>query len=46
MVIGIEGNVHVGKTTFIKNNYNKYNIINETEFEPDLENYERQLFYI
>ena len=24
MVIGVEGNVHVGKTTYIKNNFSKF----------------------
>lgn len=46
MVIGVEGNVHVGKTTYINNNFNKFNIIKETEFKKDLNNYERQLYYI
>lgn len=46
MVIGIEGNVHVGKTTFIKNNFSKFNIIKETEFKLDLNDFDRQLYYI
>lgn len=46
MVIGIEGNVHVGKTTYIKNNFSKLNIIKETEFKQNLKDYDRQLYYI
>ncbi len=46
MVIGIEGNVHVGKTTYIKNNFSKFNIIAETEFKKDLNDFDRQLYYI
>ena len=46
MVIGIEGNVHVGKTTYIKNNFSKFNIIKETEFKQNLNNFDRQLYYI
>lgn len=46
MVIGIEGNVHVGKTTYIHNNFSKFNIIKETEFKNDLNDYDRQLYYI
>lgn len=46
MVIGVEGNVHVGKTTYIKNNFRNFNIIKETEFKPDLNDFERQLYYI
>ena len=46
MVIGIEGNIHVGKTTYIKNNYSKFNIIKETEFKKDLNDFDRQLYYI
>lgn len=46
MVIGIEGNVHVGKTTYIKQNLNSYQRVSEIEFKEDLSDYERQLFYI
>lgn len=46
MVIGVEGNVHVGKTTFIKNKFKTFNVIEETKFKADLNNYERQLYYI
>lgn len=46
MVIGIEGNVHVGKTTFIKNNFNEFNIIKEIPFNKKLNDYDRQLYYI
>ncbi len=46
MVIGIEGNVHVGKTTYIKHNFNEFNIIKETEFKQNLNDYDRQLYYI
>lgn len=46
MVIGIEGNVHVGKTTYIKNNFSKFNIIKETEFKKNLNDFDRQLYYI
>lgn len=46
MVIGVEGNVHVGKTTYIKNNFSKFNIIKETEFKQDLNDFDRQLYYI
>ena len=46
MVIGVEGNVHVGKTTYIKNNYKDFNIIHENIFDPNLNDYDRQLFYI
>lgn len=46
MVIGIEGNVHVGKTTYIKNNFSNFNIINETEFKQELNDFDRQLYYI
>lgn len=49
MVICYEGNVHVGKTTlikeFIKNNPN-YTFIEESIFNPQLSPYERQLNYI
>ena len=46
MVIGIEGNVHVGKTTFIKENFSNFNIIKEIEFKEDLNDFDRQLYYI
>ncbi len=46
MVIGIEGNVHVGKTTYIKNNFSNFNIIKETEFKQELNDFDRQLYYI
>lgn len=46
MVIGVEGNVHVGKTTYIKNNFSKFNIIKETKFKSDFNDYNRQLYYI
>ena len=46
MVIGVEGNVHVGKTTYINNSFKEYNIIKESLFNPTLNNYERQLDYI
>lgn len=46
MVIGVEGNVHVGKTTYIKEKYQDYNILSENVFNPTLNNYDRQLFYI
>ena len=46
MVIGIEGNVHVGKTTYIKNNYKEFKVLSENMFNPDLNDYDRQLDYI
>ena len=46
MVIGVEGNVHVGKTTYIKSNFSKFNKINETEFKQYLNDFDRQLYYI
>lgn len=46
MVIGVEGNVHVGKTTFINNNFKDYKIIKETTFAKDLNDFDRQLYYI
>lgn len=46
MVIGVEGNVHVGKTTFINAEFSNYNIIKEIEFKPQLSDYERQRYYI
>ena len=46
MVIGIEGNVHVGKTTYINKNFSNFKIITEIEFEENLNDYERQLYYI
>ncbi len=46
MVIGIEGNVHVGKTTFIKNNFSEFNIIDEIPFNKHLNDFDRQLYYI
>lgn len=46
MVIGIEGNVHVGKTTYIINNFSKFNIITETKFKENLNDYDRQVYYI
>lgn len=46
MVIGVDGNVHVGKTTYIKNNYKDFNIIHENIFDSNLNDYDRQLFYI
>lgn len=46
MVIGVEGNVHVGKTTYIKERFSKSHIINETSFKPDMNDYDRQLYYI
>ena len=46
MVIGVEGNVHVGKTTFINDNFGKFNIIKETKFKQNLNDYDRQLYYI
>lgn len=45
MVIGVEGNVHVGKTTYI-NSFKNFNIIKEIEYRKDLNDYDRQLFYI
>lgn len=46
MVIGIEGNVHVGKTTYIKNNYKEFKVLSENIFNSDLNDYDRQLDYI
>ena len=48
MVIGVEGNVHVGKTTFIKNKYitDDNLILKETEFKKELSDFDRQLYYI
>lgn len=46
MVVGVEGNVHVGKTTYIKNNFKNYNIIDEIKFNKNLNDYDRQLYYI
>ena len=46
MVIGVEGNVHVGKTTYINNNFKDYSIKNEIAFNRSLDAYNRQLYYI
>ena len=46
MVIGVEGNVHVGKTTYINNNFKDYNILSEIKFQADMTNFNRQLYYI
>ena len=46
MVIGVEGNVHVGKTTYINNNFEDYDILKEIEFNGFLNPYNRQLHYI
>ena len=46
MVIGVEGNVHVGKTTYINNNYKDYHILKEISFNKFLDPYNRQLYYI
>ena len=46
MVVGVEGNVHVGKTTYIMNNFSDFNIIKEIEFKEELNDYDRQLYYI
>lgn len=46
MVIGVEGNVHVGKTTYINNNFKDYDILKEIEFNGFLNPYNRQLHYI
>ena len=46
MVIGIEGNVHVGKTSYINNNFKGFNIIKETDFQKNLKSYDRQLYYL
>ena len=46
MVIGVEGNVHVGKTTYIEHNFIGYYCINEIKFVENLKDYDRQLYYI
>ena len=46
MVIGVEGNVHVGKTTYINNSFKDFNIIKEIEHKKDMSNFDRQLYYI
>ncbi len=46
MVIGVEGNVHVGKTTYIEHNFIGYYCINEIKFVKNLKDYDRQLYYI
>lgn len=48
MIVGVEGNVHVGKTYFIKNQlkHNEIDIKPEIEFKSELSKYDRQLFYI
>lgn len=46
MVIGVEGNVHVGKTTYINNSFKDFNIIKEIEYKENISNFDRQLYYI
>lgn len=48
MIYAVEGNVNVGKTTFIKEFSQKYNlnIIEESKFVSDMKPFERQLYYI
>ena len=46
MVIGVEGNVHVGKTTYINNNFKDYHILSEIKFQVDMTSFNRQLYYI
>lgn len=48
MIFGVEGNVNVGKTTFIKKfaQKNEISIIEETRFRVDMEPVERQIYYI
>lgn len=48
MIYAVEGNVNVGKTTFIKEFSQKYNlnIIEESKFVSDMNPFERQLYYI
>lgn len=49
MIIGVEGNVHSGKTTyireFVRNNPN-YVVVPECKFDETLSDYDRQLFYL
>ncbi len=49
MIIGVEGGVHTGKTTFI-NNFVKDNedfqIVPECKFDELLSDYDRQLYYL
>ena len=48
MIWAVEGNVNVGKTTFIKKfaDKNKIPIIEETTFPADMQPIDRQLYYI
>ncbi|MBE6153642.1 MAG: hypothetical protein E7166_05410 [Firmicutes bacterium] len=49
MIKCVEGNINVGKTTFIKEfikENNEYIDINETKFDENLSPYDRQLYYI
>ena len=48
MIYGVEGNVNVGKTTFIKKyvKNNNLKILNETPFLAEASPYDRQIYYI
>lgn len=48
MIWGVEGNVNVGKTTFIRKieRINKISVIEETKFKADMKPIKRQLYYI
>ena len=48
MIWAVEGNVNVGKTTFIKKfaDKNKIPIIEETSFPANMQPIDRQLYYI
>ncbi len=49
MVIGVEGNVHSGKTTYIGNFLNRnseFVAVPECKFDKSLSDYDRQLYYL
>lgn len=48
MILGVEGNVNVGKTTFIREyaKQNSLEVLNETPFLVDASPFSRQLYYI
>lgn len=49
MIIGVEGNVHSGKTTYINNflkNNSNFFAVPECKFDENLSDYDRQLYYL
>ena len=49
MIIAVEGNVHVGKTTYCNNfvqQNSEYEIVGECKFDPTLSAYDTQLNYL